>query len=256
MSIFSVRNLSVSYKDIEVVKNINFSIDKGEFCALLGLNGAGKTTVLNACCGFIKAEGECAVSGQKTSVLNEKERAKLISYIPQKNSNMEGKSVLDVVLMGFNPVLNVWRQPTSEQQKKATEVLNNLNCGDLIFKDFGELSQGQQQLVVLARSIVQNTPVMLMDEPDSSLDFLNRHMILKTIADLIHNEKKAGLITLHDPNFAMTYCDRLFLLKDKRISEEIFMHNSTSDEIQKKLSTIYGNIDVIKHNDSFVMLRK
>ena len=99
--------------------------------------------------------------------------------------------------------------------------------------------------MILARCIVQDSPVMLMDEPDSALDFLNRHMVLSKIRELIKEENKAGLITLHDPNFAMAYCDRLLLLKEGRLVGELDMRRAKADEVKKKLSLIYG--------DSFLM---
>ena len=85
-----------------------------------------------------------------------------------------------------------------------------------------------------------------MDEPDSALDFLNRHMVLSKISELIKEESKAGLITLHDPNFAMAYCDRLFMLKQGNIVGELDMRAANRDEVQQKLSLIYGNIDIVE----------
>ena len=130
-----------------------------------------------------------------------------------------------------------------------------LNCAEFAEKDFGALSQGQRQIVILARCIVQDSPVMLMDEPDSALDFLNRHMVLSKISELIKEESKAGLITLHDPNFAMAYCDRLFMLKQGNIVGELDMRAANRDEVQQKLSLIYGNIDIVENNGSFLMGR-
>lgn len=96
---------------------------------------------------------------------------------------------------------------------------------------------------------------MLMDEPDSALDFLNRHMVLSKISELIKEENKAGLITLHDPNFAMAYCDRLFMLKQGNIVGELDMRAANRSEVQQKLSLIYGNIDIVENNGSFLMGR-
>ena len=158
-----------------------------------------------------------------------------------------------MVLMGFNSQLGLLESPSSVHKRAALAAMERLNCAEFAEKDFGDLSQGQRQIVILARCIVQDSPVMLMDEPDSALDFLNRHMVLSKIRELIKEENKAGLITLHDPNFAMAYCDRLLLLKEGRLVGELDMRHAKADEVKKKLSLIYGDIELLQSGDSFLM---
>ena len=155
--------------------------------------------------------------------------------------------------MGFNSQLGLLESPSYVHKRAALAAMERLNCAEFAEKDFGALSQGQRQIVILARCIVQDSPVMLMDEPDSALDFLNRHMVLSKIRELIKEENKAGLITLHDPNFAMAYCDRLLLLKEGRLVGELDMRRAKADEVKKKLSLIYGDIELLQSGDSFLM---
>ena len=155
--------------------------------------------------------------------------------------------------MGFNAQLGLFESPSACQKDAAFNALEKLNCAHLAHKDFGSLSQGQRQIVILARSIVQDAPVMLMDEPDSALDFLNRHMVLAKIRELIKAERRAGLITLHDPNFAMAYCDRLLLLKDGMMAAEIDMRTASMEEVGQKLSLIYGDIELLPNHGSYLM---
>ena len=96
---------------------------------------------------------------------------------------------------------------------------------------------------------------MLLDEPDSALDFLNRHMVLGKIRDLIKNENRAGLITLHDPNFAMAYCDRLLLLQNGIVGAELDMRTASADEVKQKLSLIYGDIELLPYQESYLMTK-
>ena len=229
--LFSLKDVRIAYGKTEIVHGVDIDIAPGEFCALLGLNGSGKTTILHGCCGFLPIQGSFTVADTDCRSLNEKKRARLVSFIPQVCSLQGGRTALEVVLM------------------------ERLNCAEFAEKDFGALSQGQRQIVILARCIVQDSPVMLMDEPDSALDFLNRHMVLSKISELIKEENKAGLITLHDPNFAMAYCDRLFMLKQGNIVGELDMRAANRDEVQQKLSLIYGNIDIVENNGSFLMGR-
>jgi iron complex transport system ATP-binding protein len=126
---------------------------------------------------------------------------------------------------------------------------------DLIDKDFARLSEGQKQMVILVRTLVQDTPAMLMDEPDSALDFLNRHRMLAKIRELTHREGKAGLVTLHDPNFAMVYCDRLILLQNGGIVGELKMKAASKKAILGCLAMIYGdNISILEHDGRYMML--
>lgn len=253
--IFCLENLSAAYGDKVVVRNVELKINEGEFCGLLGLNGSGKTTLLHAACGFADMKGACFVEDRCCTGMNERQRARLISFIPQVCSLEGGKTALEVVLMGYNAWLSLLGAPSAEQKETALQALERLECRHLAYEDFGELSQGQKQMVILARCIVQNTPVMLMDEPDSALDFLNKHIVLEKIKHLIKANKKAGLITLHDPNFAMEYCDRLFLLKQGMIVAEIDMIHDNAEEIHRKLSFIYGEIELLKNGTGYLMGR-
>ena len=185
--------------------------------------------------------------------MNEKQRARLIAFIPQVCGRMSGKTVLEVVLMGFNAWLGLFESPSAAHRKAALGTLERLGCAPLAQKDFGALSQGQRQIVILARCLVQNTPVMLMDEPDSALDFLNRQKVLGKLREIIHVERKAGLISLHDPNFAMRYCDRLLLLEAGRLVGEIRMKGASKDAIKGKLSRVYGDIELYACGGGFFM---
>lgn len=253
--LFRLEHISISRRKREIIHDVSLSIREGEFCALLGLNGSGKTTILQGACGLLPMSGQCFVNGQDCGGLNEKKRACLMAFIPQVCSLEGGRSALDAVLMGLNPHLGLLASPSAAQRGEAFNAMERLGCKELANRDFGRLSQGQRQAVILARCILQNTPVMLMDEPDSALDFLNKHMILEKIRNLIHEEKKAGLITLHDPNFAMAYCDRLLLLREGRLVGEIFMAGASRNEIRTELSKIYGSIELVEGQNGWLMGR-
>lgn len=252
-ALFEIHDIHVSYGADEIVHGVSLALEKGELCALLGLNGSGKTTLLRAVCGLLPAQGWCTVAGQKLAEISERGRAKLLSFIPQSASPIHGKTVMEVLLMGCNPHLRLLESPGEPHRQQALAALRKLGIESFAFRSFSALSQGQKQLVILARTLVQNTPVMLMDEPDSALDFLNRHMVLGQIRDLIRAEQRAGLITLHDPNFAMAYCDRLLLLKHGSVAAELNMHTADISEAQEKLSLIYGDIELLPSRSGYLM---
>ena len=188
--------------------------------------------------------------------MHEKKRAQLLSFLPQTPSLAGGRTTLDAVLMGYNAQLGLFDSPSAAQRQNALAILGRFGLADRADVDFGTLSQGQKQLVLLARSMVQEAPVMLMDEPDSALDFTNRHHMLRLIRDSIHSQQRCGLITLHDPNFAMAYCDRLVLLHGGVIQAQITMASASAEELREQLSLLYGPVEVLSYSGRFFMVEK
>ncbi len=257
MSMLKVTDLHVSYGKHEILKGIGFDIPKGQFAALLGLNGSGKTTLLKSISGLLPIRsGICSVNDIPYLSLDERRIARLICYIPQRHSAIMGTPLLDVVLMGFNPYLGIFSSPGKRERSIASEALVRVGLRDLEEFDFGKLSEGQKQLAILARAIAQDGPVMLLDEPSSSLDFVNSHHVLKLVRELVCENERAALITMHDPNLALKWCDRILLLKDGIIFGEIDLHQDTQEHIRHNLSKLYGEIDVLPYKDEYIMIKQ
>ena len=253
--LLKIENLSCGYHRKEIVHEASFTVESGEFCALLGLNGCGKTTLIKAICGFLPIDtGKCSVDGDDCTAMNERQRALRVAYIPQRGSLITGKTVMEVVLMGFNARLHLLDSPGKLHRQKAMEALAQLGMDHLAERDYAQLSEGQKQMVILARTLVQDTPVLLMDEPDSALDFVNRNVVLRKIRQVIHTQNKAGLITLHDPNFALSYCDTLLLMKEGSIIQRLSLADATREDVENALKKIYGNIRILAHEGGFVMV--
>lgn len=254
--LLNVTNIRCGYQHREIVHDVSLSVAPGEFCALLGLNGCGKTTLIKAICGFLPTHsGRCFVGGTDCTAMNERQRALQISYIPQRGSPISGKTVMEVVLMGFNARLHLLDSPGKIHRLKAMEALAQLGMEQLADRDYAQLSEGQKQMVILARTLVQDTPVMLMDEPDSALDFVNRNVVLDKIRYVLHLHNRAGLITLHDPNFALSYCDSLLLMQEGRIIQRLSLKDATREDVEDALRKIYGNIRILRHEGGFVMVK-
>lgn len=251
-----LNHICVSYGSRQILHGISLSLQPGEFCALLGLNGSGKSTLLHGLCGFLPMTGQVQVNGIDCTRMHEKKRAQLLSFLPQTPSLAGGRTTLDAVLMGYNAQLGLFDSPSAAQCQNALAILGRFGLADQADVDFGTLSQGQKQLVLLARSMVQEAPVMLMDEPDSALDFTNRHHMLRLIRDSIHSQQRCGLITLHDPNFAMAYCDRLVLLHGGVIQAQITMASASAEELREQLSLLYGPVEVLSYGGRFFMVEK
>ena len=141
-SLLSLREIRAGYGEREVVRGASLMVEAGEFCALLGLNGCGKTTLLRAACGLLPLiGGSCTVGETETTRLDEKSRARLMSYIPQRGSPIMGKTVMEVVLMGFNARLRLLDSPGEAHRRIAMEHLTHLGLEELAGRDYATLSE-------------------------------------------------------------------------------------------------------------------
>ncbi len=207
------RNLWFKYSDSDyVLKGVNLEVNGGLAC-ILGPNGAGKTTLIKCLVGALRPErGEIIIDGVGVSGLSLRERAKLISYVPQEFSINFSYTVLEVVLMGRNPHVNPFAGPSKADERAALEALRVLGIEHLSTRPFTSLSGGEKRLVLIARALAQNGKVLVMDEPTSFLDYRNQLKVLKVAREVSKCLGKDVLVTLHDPNLALLFCDKVFLM--------------------------------------------
>jgi iron complex transport system ATP-binding protein len=246
-----INNISGGYPGMFSMNDISFEIEEGKMYALLGLNGSGKTTIIRMICGILDVwSGNVFDDVMDILAMNEKRRAKIISYVPQ-SSSVAYESVLDVVLMGETPYLGAFRTPDKSHVLKAETCLEKLGMEELKNKNYLSLSDGQKKLVIIARALVQDVKYMLFDEPDSSLDLRNRHMLMKKIRE-ITDGGKGCLISMHDPEYALNYCDKILMLCEGKITE-IDLAKEEICTVEKKLSSIYGEIKILSFKGRYVM---
>ncbi|MDU6264696.1 MAG: ABC transporter ATP-binding protein [Anaerocolumna aminovalerica] len=248
----NISNITAGYLGFSLY-NINFSIEEGKISALLGLNGTGKTTIIKTISGLLKAkEGHVFIDGKDILTMNEKERGKILSYVPQRSDIVYETSVMDVVLMGVTPYLGLFQTPGMEHKVEALNCLEKLGIKELSDENYQNLSEGQKQLVLIARALLQDGTYMLLDEPDSSLDLVNKHKLMKKIRQIIKDNNKSALISMHNPEYALNYCDKILLLKRGEISE-IDLEVEDMVSIEKKLIEIYGPIKILKYDDKYIL---
>ena len=201
---FSVQDISLCLGGRQILDHVSFSVDTpGRVIGLLGPNGGGKTTLLRAICGELPHDGHVFLEGAELAGLRSKELARRVSYIPQQSGISISMSAIDVVLMGFYPKLKLLSQPSADMRAAALRALEQVGMAGLADRDYLTLSGGEKQLVILARTLVEDTKLLLFDEPDSSLDLGNKYRMVRMIMELVHGRPgKAGLICLHDPVLA------------------------------------------------------
>ncbi len=232
-----VEDLCFSYGNRQVLRDVSFSAEKGDFLAVLGPNGVGKSTLFRCVLGILKGySGTIRISGRDIRDLSRREMAGLMSYIPQNHGTAFAYSVLDTVLMGTTHELGTFSSPKSEQVKRAREALAQVGIVELEDRKFTELSGGEQQMVMIARALSQQAGLLLMDEPTASLDYGNREKVLTLLRDLT-GQGYTVILSTHDPQHALSYSDKVLALKDGKI--EAFGETSevlTSDLLNK----LYG----------------
>lgn len=259
MSLIKVENISTGYTKEKIIENISFSIESGELIGVLGENGSGKSTLAKAVCNILPHTGKTIINNSVAEDLKISQIARIISYIPQHSGINIDISVFDVVMMGFNSQLNIFEKPSSDMKNKALEVMTLLGLGDKLYTNYMLLSEGQKQLTILARALVNDNTFLVMDEPESALDFNVRYNMMKIIKDRIKSTNCACMIILHDVMLALNNCDRILLLKDKHIIDIIDLNNDSLKTAENKLKLIYGDISLLKVNsnngkDNVVML--
>ena len=246
---FHIDSISAGYGKKEVLRDVSFSLEAHTLTCLIGKNGCGKTTLLKCIVNQIPHEGSSWLSDVELEKLSIKAMARAISYIPQKSGIQISLPVMEVVLMGFNPVLKMLERPSKKQKELARRALQDIGMLEYEKQDFLTLSEGQKQLVLLARTIIEDTQLLLLDEPDSALDFHNRHMVLLKLRNIVEKEEKAGLLCLHDPILAMEMCDQLILMKNGDCTNVLYPQTDKIEKMEKALREIYGNISLAEHFD-------
>lgn len=245
-----IEHLRAGYRQKDILKDVSFQAEQGQLTALLGANGCGKTTLLKALCRQIPYTGSCLLEGKSLEGFSPRALARQITYIPQRSGVGISLPVLEVVLMGFNPVLGVLQHPSEGQKNRAREALAAVGMEDRAGEDYQRLSEGQKQLVILARAMVEDARLLLLDEPESSLDFFQRHRMMRLLSDMVAGSGKAGLVTLHDPALALEYCRRLALLKDGVCIAVLHPASDSVARMEQALAEIYGPIRLKQLEDT------
>ena len=201
-----------------MLHDVTLQVDEGCICAVMGRNGSGKTTLLRCVNAILKpARGTVSAFGQDVARLSRVEIARLISLVPQSHSTAFPFSCLEMILMGGAARIQPWSAPSRKDVAEAMEVLREVGIEDLARRPFNQLSGGERQLVMLSRALFQNAPIMLLDEPNAHLDFSNQHRMMEMMRAVVKRRGATALISLHDPNLTLHYCDRPVMLKKGRV---------------------------------------
>lgn len=234
----SVNQAAFQYESSRLLfQDLSFQLYPGEVLTILGPNGAGKSTLLD-CIGGLRRllAGDIQIDGRELAQYSRRELAKKISYVPQNQAKTYEFPVHEYVAMGRAPYISVWSNPSAEDYHLVDEALNRLGISHLADKIFTQLSGGECQQVMIARSLVQQAQIIILDEPTNHLDYGNQLKVLRQIKQLAQ-DGYALIWTTHMPDHALMLNGRVAILE----RSGAWATGYASDLItEDRLSRLYG----------------
>ncbi|WP_420810500.1 ABC transporter ATP-binding protein [Jiangella aurantiaca] len=213
----TVDGVGVTLLQRRVVDDVSLTVPAGTWLTLVGPNGAGKSTLLRAVSGAVEHVGTITFDGVEVARLRSRERARQVAVVPQDPARPDGMTVLDYVLLGRTPYVPYLGTESAEDLAVAGELLDTLELRSLSERMVTALSGGEFQRAVLARALAQQAPVLLLDEPTSSLDLGHAQQVLELVDELRASRGLTVVSALHDLTTAGQFADHLVLLVDGRM---------------------------------------
>ena len=212
--IFAVENGCFGYRRGSLLlRDISFRIEPGEVLAVLGANGAGKTTMLRCMMGFLPwRDGGTFIDGRELSSFTPRQIWRKMAYVPQARTAGFPYTAYEMTLLGRSAHLGAFKQPGPDDERIAMECMEKTGILHLKDKPCNRMSGGELQMVLIARALTTQPSLLVMDEPESNLDFHNQLVILEVIHHLAHDLGKSVVLNTHFPDHAMRLADKALLL--------------------------------------------
>jgi iron complex transport system ATP-binding protein len=216
---FSVHNASFAYRQMPVLKDICFYVDPGQTLAILGPNGVGKTTLLRCMMGLLKWDsGASLIDGAPISQIHYREFWKKIAYVPQAKNSVFSYSAEEMVVMGRSAHIGPFGHPSASDYKLAQKAMDEVGISHLKNRLCNEISGGELQMVLIARALSAQPSMLVLDEPESNLDFKNQLVILETIEGLAKEKNISCVFNTHYPAHALKIATHALVLTHDRRS--------------------------------------
>ncbi|MDR0452664.1 MAG: ABC transporter ATP-binding protein [Treponema sp.] len=243
--ILEVRGLDFSYGERAVLRDINFSLERGELLGMLGPNGVGKSTLFRCILGLEKRHsGTVLLGGENIKDKPPRLMAQAVAYVPQTHYPSFNYSVMDMVLMGTAAQGKEWASPDARQRRNARDALERLGIAEFGGRDFVKLSGGEQQLVLIARALAQQARLLVMDEPTANLDYGNQIRVLLQVKAL-SGQGYSIIMSTHNPEHAFLFAGRVLALHDSRIAAA----GPPADILTPELIRALYGVEVRLHRD-------
>ena len=237
------RDIAYAYgRNQPVLERVRADITPGSFLAILGVNGCGKSTLLGCLDGMIEpARGEIELGGAALSSYPRDDRAQRIALVAQ-HSHANRLTVFDALLLGRKPYIK--SAPNDADFAAVERVVDELNLHDLALRYVDELSGGEYQKVMIGRALVQETDIVLLDEPTNNLDMANQAEVMSLVRSIVDERDIAAAAVMHDLNLSLRYCDRFLMVKDGLVAAYGDVNVITPESV----ADVYGvDVEVIEH---------
>lgn len=234
--ILEVQNGSFGYPHQQkILKDINFTLSKGRILSVLGPNGVGKTTLLKCMVGLLDwVEGKSFLYGEDIKHINTKKLWSKVSYIPQSHTFAFSITGLEMVVIGRSAHLGIFEQPGIKDIEMAEEIMKQIGIERLASKDCNHMSGGELQMVLIAKALINKPDLIILDEPETGLDFHNQILVLNLIERMAHENGICAVMNTHYPTNAIS------------ISDEALMLNRTGDYVCGKTQDILTEENISK----------
>lgn len=217
MNYLATHNLCIGYKaknnDIPILNGLNLTLEQGSLVALLGANGAGKSTLLRTITATQPPlSGTIELCGQNIAELTQKERSKIISIVTTDRIMAGALTVFELVSLGRHPHTGFLGRLSEEDKRIVAQSLSDAGIAHKTKSYVSELSDGERQKAMIAKSLAQDTPIIILDEPTAFLDVASRFEAMKLLHNLAHKHKKAVLLSSHDIAQSLLLADKVWMI--------------------------------------------
>ncbi|MFB3925827.1 MAG: ABC transporter ATP-binding protein [Syntrophales bacterium] len=236
----------------DILKGVSFEAPDGQMTTILGPNGSGKTTLFKCISGLWRPrQGKIRFGDRDLAGLSHSERAKLIAVVPQEHDPPFPYTVFDIVLMGRASHIPLFSTPSARDAAATEAALDRIGVAALRGRPYTKISGGERQLVMIARAIAQEAPLLLLDEPTSHLDFRNQILVLEKVRGIVRQRGLTVLMTLHDPNMAMQFSDHVVMIENG----SVLAQGPPAEVLTAgNLKRVYNlDISVIRHNGTHII---
>lgn len=213
-----VRDITISYGERDILRDVSLTLDDGKIIALLGANGAGKTSLIRALNGSLMvSNGDILIDGKPLENFSRREIARKIAVVAQENETKFPVTVLEFVLAGRFASGGAFGWESEKDFEIAEEALQSCDLASFSNRFMNQLSGGERQRVVLARALATEAKILLLDEPTANLDMAHQGSMFRLIRERCMSGNYSAMVITHDLNLAAEFADEIVLLKDGRI---------------------------------------
>jgi len=239
-SLLKIEDLSIGYTDKILVEQINCSVNENEFVVLLGKNGIGKSTLIHSVLGFQSYQkGRILLNGLDVKQMSHKQMAQQVAVVFSKLHQVPQIKVFELLRLARIPHQSYLKSTNQTEDDLINRVLNLVGITDLKYRYANELSEGQLQLVMIARALVQDTSLLILDEPTANLDLENQLRVFELIKKLKEETNLSIVMITHDAALGLSFADKIWWIEEGRLIEDAPEDLAFQYQIIPKLSGNY-----------------